>query len=342
MIESFRHRSGKNAESASIRNVLGFLGTELDEETIFGLDGSFGFMHFQNRGAEPDVTVGKSKIFPGNAFRLLGVSANRLTPPATKASGIFFSQYLDKGIPVIARVDIGYLPYWGVPEGVHFGAHFVAVVGVDNEEYLVSDICFDEIQRIDSTDFFKARASKDCYPINPDNEIHILKPAQRIPDLAKIGPVALRTTVRDYLRPATSNLGKRGLEKLKDSVSGWKSSKSGTLDLPGGEKVDALTHQLVTFGKQIQEFGTGGGLFRNMFTCYLHTLYVKTSNPNFRKASLLFANSSEHWQQMGDAMLAVNGELTETAIDNLLQDTLHRLEAIIEFESEAFNLLRRI
>ncbi|MFB8245629.1 DUF4872 domain-containing protein [Streptomyces sp. NPDC055952] len=319
------HRRGLHCESACQCAVLAAAGYEVDEETVFGLDGGFGFSFFPASGNAPDIVVGKQAVMPLRAVRLMGVE---VVPHAPK-SGAGLAGLLESAPAVMTRVDLGLLPHWGLQGRSSFGGYFVNVVrplGADAFE--VSDPAFDEPVSMGTAELQAARSSRNSPPLNPDWRVYVFGAPRRTPQLDRVGPVAVRTLCREVLKPGSRNLGLPGMKQLALAAPSWPDSKRGEVedvDLTGRViRTDALARQLLHLGRQIESFGTGGGLFRPMIGRYLDKVADSTGEARYAEAAAGFHDSGRLWSTLGSALLTAGtvtarGDLT--ALVDAVSDT---------------------
>ncbi|MFJ9542576.1 DUF4872 domain-containing protein [Streptomyces sp. NPDC101225] len=310
------HRRGIHCETACQCALLAAAGHTVDEEVVFGLDAGFGFSFFPADGNAPDIAVGKQAVMPLRAARLMGVEVTLHTPKS--AAGL--ARLLESAPAVMARVDLGLLPYWGLDGRSSFGGYFVNVVrALGADAFEVSDPAFDAPVSVTAAELQEARTSRDSPPLNPEGKVYVFGAPRRTPRLGLVGPVAVRTLCREVLRPGSRNLGIPGMKLLATTAASWPRSKHGEaedVDLAGkAVRIDALARQLLHLGRQIESFGTGGGLFRPMLGRYLAQLADSTGDARYADAAGQFHESGRLWSALGRALLAAGA--TATARDDL-------------------------
>jgi hypothetical protein len=310
------HRRGIHCETACQCALLAAAGHTVDEEVVFGLDAAFGFSFFPANGNAPDIAVGKQAIMPLRAARLMGVEVALHTPKSTAG----LAKLLESEPAVMTRVDLGRLPYWGLDGRSSFGGYFVNVVRpLAGDAFEVSDPAFDDPVSVTAAELRAARSSRDSPPLNPDWKVYVLGAPRRTPRLDLVGPVAVRTMCREILRPGSRNLGIPGMKLLATTAPSWPQSKHGEVedvDLAGQVvRTDALARQLLHLGRQIESFGTGGGLFRPMLGRYLTRMADSTGDTRYADAAERFHESGRLWSALGSALLAAGA--TAAARDDL-------------------------
>ncbi|MFG2792199.1 DUF4872 domain-containing protein [Streptomyces sp. NPDC048419] len=310
------HQRGIHCETACQCALLAAAGHTVDEEVVFGLDAGFGFSFFPANGNAPDVAVGKQAIMPLRAARLMGVDVTLHTPKS--AAGL--AKLLESAPAVMARVDLGRLPYWGLGGRSSFGGYFVNVIRpLGTDAFEVSDPAFDDPVPVTATELQAARSSRNSPPLNPDWKVYVFGAPRRTPRLNLVGPVAVRNLCREILKPGSRNLGIPGLKLLATTAPSWPQSKHGEVedvDLAGQVvRTDALNRQLLHLGRQIESFGTGGGLFRPMLGRYLTQMADSTGDARYADAAEQFHDSGWLWSTLASALLAAGA--TATARDDL-------------------------
>ncbi|MFD5744909.1 DUF4872 domain-containing protein [Streptomyces massasporeus] len=336
----YAHRRGIHCESACQCAVLAAGGYHVDEEIVFGLDGGFGFSFFPANGNAPDIVVGKQAIMPLRAARLMGVEVATHTPK----SGDGLAKLLASAPAVVTRVDLGLLPYWGLEGRTSFGGYFVNVVrplGADAFE--VSDPAFDEPVTVSAAELQAARSSRNSPPLNPDWKVYVLGAPRRTPQLDRVGPVAVRTLCREVLKPGSRNLGIPGMKLLATTAASWPQSKHGEVedvDLAGHVvRTDALARQLLHLGRQIESFGTGGGLFRPMIGRYLTRVAESTGDPRYAEAAGQFLDSGRLWSNLGSALLAAGAATARDDLKTLVDAVADTARSAMDVEKRALTAL---
>ncbi|MER7895618.1 DUF4872 domain-containing protein [Streptomyces sp. NPDC096046] len=336
----YAHRRGINSESACQCAVLAAAGYEVDEEIVFGLDGGFGFAFFPANGNAPDIVVGKQAIMPLRASRLMGVEVVTHTPK----TGAGLTGLLESAPAVTARVDLGLLPYWGLQGRSSFGGYFVNVVrplGADAFE--VSDPAFAEPVSVSADELQAARSSRDSPPLNPDWKVYVFGAPRRTPQLDRVGPVAVRTLCREVLKPGSRNLGLPGMKTLATTAASWPQSKQGEVedvDLTGNVvRTDALARQLLHLGRQIESFGTGGGLFRPMIGRYLARVADSTGEARYADAAEQFLISGRLWSNLGSALLTAGSGTARDDLTTLVDAVTDTARSAMDVEKRALSAL---
>ncbi|MFF2699613.1 DUF4872 domain-containing protein [Streptomyces cyaneofuscatus] len=333
---SYVHRAGIHSESACQRNVLAALGHDIDEHVVFGLDGGFGFSYFPTRGNTPDIIVGKQVVMPLRAARLLGVAVHAHTPRS--AAGL--AEILGTVPAATTRVDIGLLPYWGLAGRASFGGYFVNVVRATGQgEFEVSDPARDSTVLVRADDLTAARGSRNSPPLNPNWRVYTFGSPRNSPRLDLVAPVAVRTLSREVLKPGSRSLGIPAMKVLTATAPSWATTKRGEVedvDLQGNViTTTALARQLLHLGRQIESFGTGGGMFRPMIARFLTTLFEHCDNPGYAEAADLFEQSAEHWTGLGKALLARSACADDSELAGLVDAVVTSVRASMELEKRA-------
>ncbi|MEW2523756.1 DUF4872 domain-containing protein [Streptomyces sp. NPDC047071] len=334
------HRRGIHCESACQCGILAAGGFDVAEEVVFGLDGGFGFSFFPAHGNAPDIVVGKQEIMPLRAARLMGVEVGLHTPRSSAA----LAKLLASTPAVMTRVDLGLLPHWGLGGRSSFGGYFVNVTrGVGGEAFEVSDPAFDAPVVVGAADLDAARASRSSPPVNPDRKVYVFGPRRTTPRLRLVGPVAVRTLCRDVLRPGSRSLGIPGMKRLITAAASWPRSKRGEVedvDLEGRViRTDALARQLLHVGRQIESFGTGGGLFRPLLGRFLTQVAAATDDPRYAESAELFFESGRLWQTLGSTLLERGASDSRQDLTSLVDGVRDTVRSAMDVEKRALGAL---
>ncbi len=105
-------------------------------------------------------------------------------------------------------------------------------------------------------------------------------------DLKKAVPAAIKNNAKDYLNPPISNIGYKGVLKTSKEIKKWfKNSK----DIERDFKTTAML---------MEEGGTGGALFRNLYRDFLKESYELLKIEKLNEACKIFAGSAILWKQV--------------------------------------------
>ncbi|QDQ15165.1 DUF4872 domain-containing protein [Streptomyces spectabilis] len=334
------HRRGIHCESACQCGILAAGGFEVDEEVVFGLDGSFGFSFFPANGNAPDIVVGKQTIMPLRAARLMGVDVGAHTPKSSAA----LAKLLASAPAVMTRVDLGLLPHWGLEGRSSFGGYFVNVTrAVGDEAFEVSDPAFDAPVVVSAADLDAARSSRNSPPVNPDRKVYVFGAQRNSPRLPLVGPVAARNLCREVLKPGSRSLGVPGMKRLITTATSWPRTKQGEVedvDLEGRViRTDALAGQLLHLGRQIESFGTGGGLFRPMMGRFLTRVAAATDDSRYTESAELFFESGRLWQTLGSTLLARATAGSRQDLKTLVDGVTDTVRSAMDVEKRALGAL---
>ena len=167
-VPGYTHVPGHHCGSTALRNLLGHGGVEISEEMAFGLGAGACFYYVALEDASP------SRWFNGRTARL-EESFNELTggtamelrtfEEGDEAAWEAARAEIDAGNPVLLLTDLYYLDHYG--NSAHFPGHAVVLAGYDEEEALLSDTGFEELQTTGLENLDRARHSKHpAYPLS--------------------------------------------------------------------------------------------------------------------------------------------------------------------------------
>lgn len=304
VIEKFSHLAGKNCQLSSLRKVLAYYDINLSEEMLLGLSSGLGFIYWDSKQMPCPFAGGLNgkeyDIFE-NALKMLGGEIGKIKQTTSrKTSYNLLLEALEGGDPVITFVDMAYLPYFfseNAPypneNAGHFGGHTFVVYGVDEnkKEVFVSDR-FARTNTMKIDHFLDAHGSSYA-PFPAKNKKLILHPPKENPNLEQMIVRAIKENSMSILNPPISNFGLKGIQKYSDMVvKTWR-------------KYDSDKLLLTLFNSFIYNAtgGSGGALFRNMYTEFLKESYQLTGIPELNKASHLYQDAADKWDEVAITLL---------------------------------------
>ena len=302
LVNDFIHRIGFHCESSSMRDLFEFYGFPMSEPMAFGLDATMGFGFFDTTNSvsfipESDIPFflgGKQGTIEPNslACRLLGITLRKQSFTSANKAWEESKKILNQNIPLILRVDLGYLPYFEGEGEIHFGGHAITLAGYDEEAGIacVGDSEFEGFQEVTINKLKEARNSeygpKFMQPSNAQFSM-TKRPDGKHPPLAAGVKVAIQKVVNNMLRPSVNTNGIQGLKQFATSIPLWKEKLYGEARDPQGKSVSRARLMFELIHGYIETWGTGGASFRNLYSQFLEELI---SHPEMREGSKAWSN----------------------------------------------------
>jgi hypothetical protein len=226
-------------------------------------------------------------------------------------------EFIDRGVPVGLQVDMYHLDYFD--EAFHFAGHYLTVYGYDDTCAYVVDTGTKHTTLLEN--LAKARSEKG--PMAARNRSYtITAPEMKPPDVRTV-TAAIRSNAETYLSSPIRNLGSSGIEKLARDVPRWL------------EVAPSPTEDLSMTAMMMEEAGTGGALFRNLYRDFLkedvHSVGLSGAEPAYR----LFCEVAPKWNIVS-SLLVEAGRTQDRAH---LEEASAVLEEIAVLERQAMEHL---
>jgi hypothetical protein len=296
VLKDFTCSGGKHCQTTAMKAILDYSGVQLSEDMLLGLGGGIGFIYWYMKLMSAPFIGGrnaKPEDFTLNICKHIGAKAS-ISQTSSKSKGYEeLRKVLHIGKPAYLFVDMAYFPYLALPENAHFGAHTIAVFGIDeiNNKVYIADrgkkpvtVTIEELE--------KARNSK-FPPYPPKNKIlKIRYPIEATPIERGIVE-GIKESCETMLHPPIQNLGLSGMQKWAKLVIEWPKQFKG-LGLLG-----CLFNTFV----YIEIGGTGGSAFRPMYARFLKESLKVVNKPALLEVAELFEASGELWSRIATAAL---------------------------------------
>ncbi len=194
------------------------------------------------------------------AGRRTGVVVEAHTTGSARKAQEALRASLEAGEPVMVYLDMGFLPYFDLPEGYHFGAHVVVVAGYDPASRTVLLADRDAaLHPVDWDTLEQARGSK-FRPFPPLHKWFTFDFSAARPPTPEETREAIVEVCRGMLEPPIANLGVKGIRKARAETLKW----------PKVLDPAALRRTCFNVAMFIDHRGgTGGGIFRYMYASFL-------------------------------------------------------------------------
>lgn len=331
-IPYFQTQPTHHCVSGSMRHIYCFYKHDISEEMLLGLGQGVGFIYWHQKGGVP-FFGGRATPKPGMeelAGRCTGVIVTaHITASARKARNALL-EMLAVEQPVMLQVDMGFLPYFDFGDtDYHFGGHVVVVCGYDEatDQVLIADR--DGSYPVSMNDLEKARGST-FKPFPPQNKWYTFDFSQKRPPTAMEIWQAISKQVTAMLEPPISNMGVEGIRKTAKMVAKWP-------DVLSAKELRWTLFNAYIFISSVG--GTGGGIFRYMFSRFLREAAVLTAEPQLTGSADQFQRIGDAWEEVGK-WFRLTSEVEHAALQ--LSEITAPILKIADMEQQAWEDLRRL
>jgi hypothetical protein len=330
----FRSLETHHCVTGSLLHLYDFYHHPISEEMLLGLGSGLGFIYWHIKGMAP-IFGGRGNVGrPGEegleitAGRRTGVRIEKHhTGSATKAEKTML-ELLQAGKPVMINVDMGFLPYFDLPEGFHFGGHAIVVGGYDPEtrEVIVADRD-KPLHPVSWEDLVKARGSK-FKPFPPMNMWFTFDFSKKRQPTSDDLREAIGEVCTTMLEGPISNIGVRGIRKAAQKILAWPKIMT---------EEELRWSCFNTFIFIDAEGGTGGGIFRYMYGRFLEEAAGIVGDERLAKIGVEMRAVGDKWQEVA-AIFNRGSEVENPA--PVLAETTEPMMAIADLEEETWRRLR--
>ena len=261
------------------------------------------------------------------AGRRTGVVVEAHTTGSARKAQEALRASLEAGEPVMVYLDMGFLPYFDLPEGYHFGAHVVVVAGHDpaSGRVLLADRDA-ALHPVDWDTLEQARGSK-FRPFPPLHKWFTFDFSAARPPTPEETREAIVEVCRGMLEPPIANLGVKGIRKARAETLKWP------------KVLDPAALRRTCFNVALfidHRGGTGGGIFRYMYARFLVEAADIVPEPHLGAMASDLVAIGDRWEQVA-AGFARAAEAPDPA--DLLGEATAPLPEIAAREEEFWGIL---
>jgi len=280
---------GYHCQTNSLAKIFYHYNHPLSEDMILGLGAGMGFIYWKMKIETGSYVFiggrGNNKEFFTDLAKRTGVKIKTISTSSAKKAKASLLEKLAKKEPVMMFGDMGFLPWFELPEDYHFGGHTFVVCGFDEERtVLASDIdqkaaglkkgfyypiTLDQLQKSRGSTY-KPFPPKNTYLEFNFDRFHNPK----LEDVLS----SINQTVESQLYPPIKNIGVKGLRHTSKEILKW----------PKMFEDRELRMNLFSLYIFIEIGGTGGGCFRYMYSRFLKESEKITGMKALGEASELF------------------------------------------------------
>jgi hypothetical protein len=332
MLDAFSHATGAHCGSTSLHDVATYGAWDLPEHVCFGIGGGLGFSYYERDRSPSREFVGRTPWLESAFFDHLDVDVDEARGDDAETAFADLRAYVDGGRPVVAFVDIYYLPYF--ESDVHFSPHVVVVVDADEDGVTIADSEFADLQRVSREDF-DAAWSSDVGFFGPLDRRRLV--ARGEPDATKAAAMraGIRATADGLLSPADAY---SGIPDAGDGTNGLEGMRAMARDLPEWPTLEDAEWCTRFAYQNVEKRGTGGAAFRGLFRPFLETASEVVDGVTDVDVEAM-RDVEDQWHGFGDALkragLADDPAEAQAAYD----DASDRLLAVADAEEALFSRL---
>jgi len=343
-LEVFKPLQTHHCVTGSMRHIYVYNDHDISEDMLLGIGGGVGFIYWHMKG-QPPLMGGRGNVGrPGEeglektAGRRSGVVVESHTTSSARKAEKTLLEMLAAGQPVMIQCDMGFLPYFDFGDSdYHFGWHVVVVCGYDADsltsvrdrprQVLIADR--EGVYPVSMEDLAKARGSK-YKPFPPMHKWYTFDFSNKRQPTADEVRQAIAEQASRMLEPPISNIGVKGIREAAKRALKW----------PDEMDEDELRFTLFNMFIFIDATGgTGGGIFRYMFSRFLREAAEITGDPRLNKSADAFQRIGDRWQEVAE-IFQRGWEAEDPAA--VLPETTAPIMEIADLEETAWGRLREI
>ena len=335
MIPNFHHVPGVHCTSSAIRNIFEFHGFNMSEAMVFGLGSGLG-LGFGKIGTKNRNIGGRQYKFEDNLCKLLNIKLNKFQTTNKEEGWLRLKRMLKNNIPAALNVDMAYLPYQELPEDFHFGQHAIVVAGYSSEKstVLIADTQFPDIKEISLEELTAARNSSYDRWMDPRNFIYEFTFPESLPDFKDVIPNATRNNGKNILKKSRM-MRIFGMTGGLEAISKFSQSLEMIPVLTG----TALQERCDEISGFISEYGTGGGLFRYLYSQFLNESAEICNDDSLVKMGEFYKNIGDKWEEVSQNIRRIP-ESTGQEINQIVNLTTSILNDLKNLEHEGARKLQ--
>jgi hypothetical protein len=333
-LAGFKSLETHHCVTGSMRHIYVYNDHPVSEDMLLGIGSGVGFIYWHMKGAPP-LCGGRANVNrPGEeglekaAGKRTGVVVESYTTSSARKAERTLLETLDAGQPVMIQCDMGFLPYFDFGDtDYHFGWHIVVACGYDPETRQVLIADRDGLHPVSMDDLEKARSSTHK-PFPPRHKWYTFDFSRKRQPTADEVRGAIAEQTRGMLEPPISNIGVKGIRKAARRALKWP-------DQMGEDELRFTLFNMFIFIDA--QGGTGGGIFRYMFSRFLREAAEMVEDPRLNESADEFQHIGDRWQEV--AQIFKRGWEAQDSVA-VLGETTAPMMALADLEEAAWMRLR--
>jgi hypothetical protein len=330
---------GCHCITASLAKIFHHAGHPLSEDMLLGLGAGMGFIYWQMKLAgETSVFIGgrgNLQDFYQDLARRTGVRITEKTTASAQKAEEALLRSLAAQQPVFLGADMGFLPWFDLPAGYHFGGHAFVACGYDGDQTVLgadmdqksggikkgfyAPITLGELRKARSSPF-KPFPPKNLWLEFDFSGFHAPGPEQIAESITQSADA--------HLNPPIKNFGVSGMRHTAGQLLKWPS-------LFADRELRMNLFNLYIF---IEIGGTGGGCFRSMYARFLSESARIARLPALADAAESFRESARRFTSIA---LLFEDAATARDLCPRIQTAAETFHRIADLEEHTWRLLQK-
>lgn len=298
IVENFKPFIGQHCETTTTGCLLKQIGIDISEPLLFGLGEGLGFLFWKMKMMDFPFIGGRIKtdLLTQNICRNLKLRLDvKETSSITKAWKNV-EEKLSDGQVVGLKLDCYHLDYF--TNKIHFAGHYATIYGFDNKHAYLNDTD-QQGCKVKTTLKNLALARNEKGSMSSKNLSYTIEQVEDLPDLKPIIKKAIHANATDFLNPPIKNFGYRGIKKTSTEILKWYDQSKNIKD------------EFLTSAMLMERAGTGGALFRNLYTDFLKEASELTGMEEIYVAHHNFKKHAEVWTKISESFIKIGETLDE-------------------------------
>ncbi|MDE1208358.1 BtrH N-terminal domain-containing protein [Tenacibaculum larymnensis] len=311
IIKDFKPFNGQHCETTTTGSLLYQLDINLSEPMLFGLGEGLGYIFWNMKIMDFPFIGGRVKpdVLTENICRNLNLDLEVKETSSIKKAWKNVQQYIAQGKAVGLKLDCYHLDYFTTK--IHFAGHYASIYGYDDQLAYLNDT---NQQGRDAKTTLKnlELARNEKGPMSSRNLSYIILKKGEIPDLKNVIKPAIYNNATDFLNPPIKNIGYKGILKTSTEIKKWfESSKD-------------IKRDFQTSASLMENGGTGGSLFRKMYSNFLKESGELLNSKILIKSSEEYSTIAKLWTNVADLFNEI-GETKDIKYINYASEILIEL-----------------
>jgi len=258
ILESFPIQKGAHCASTSLSEIMQYNGFNLSESMVFGMSSGLDFVYCnQFHESNSRLVFTRSPMLEVDFFKNIGINYvwNKEVQPDFNT----IIENINSGYPMLFLTDPSILDFFDakIPSAA---GHALTLIGYDelNKSVMISDSISSDILSC-SYDNLCASINVKKPPFYMKNLWGVVTPIKPDMDFEKIIVNSLKNNAMNMLRSESPHRGINAINKLYKEIPHWS-------DLPDYRTLCSTVYH------SIENIGTGGSGFRNLYTQFLREI----------------------------------------------------------------------